>query len=395
MKLTFPSDFFFGTSTSAYQIESAFEHDWLGVASRDGYVLDKTTDHEMRMDEDVDIISSLAPHYRMSLMWSKLQRAPFGEFDPPAVSHYTMLLEKLAVKNVKVMMVIHHFANPVWFANNGGWLNDKNIPAFLDFSKKLVKVFGRYVDLWNTFNEPNLYCSMAYVEGEFPPFNRNIFKANTAIRNMAKAHDLVYNHLKDVYPDKLVGISHNCTLFQGDNFLGKIPAKIFDWCYMEYAENLFMKTDFFGMSYYARIGFDPFPVTWLTSPEKFRKSNKEHDDMWQYYPVGLEQCIIRFSKKYGKPVIITENGICTKDDTKRIRAIKDYIKAVSNAMEKDAKVLGYYHWSTWDNFEWSLGPTFNFGLYSCDLKTKERIKKPSADVYSKLAFDKEIDVTVD
>jgi beta-glucosidase len=292
------------------------------------------------------------------------------------------------------MLVVHHFANPTWFAQNGGWLNNENVDAFLDYAKKLVSTFGEYVWIWNTFNEPNLYCSMAYVEGEFPPFKRNLFSANRAIRNMAKAHNALYDILKLASPEKLVGISHNCTLFEADNFLGKLPALFFDWCYMSYAEDLFKKTDFFGMSYYARIGFDPFPVTYLTTPKKFQKSGKSHDGMWEYFPQGLEKCILRFSKKYGKPIIITENGICTSNDEKRVLAIRDYMSAIDRAMKSGAKVIGYYHWSTWDNFEWSLGPTFQFGLYSCDPKTKDRVKKPSADVYRSLAYSKEIIVDV-
>jgi beta-glucosidase len=68
MQYIFPPDFIFGTSTAATQIETAFEHDWQGVTSKDGYVLDRTTDHEMRWREDVEIISSLAPYYRMGMM---------------------------------------------------------------------------------------------------------------------------------------------------------------------------------------------------------------------------------------------------------------------------------------------------------------------------------------
>ena len=48
MQITFPEKFFFGTSTAAYQIETAFEHDWLGVKSRDGFVFNHTSDHEKR-----------------------------------------------------------------------------------------------------------------------------------------------------------------------------------------------------------------------------------------------------------------------------------------------------------------------------------------------------------
>ena len=146
------------------------------------------------------------------------------------------------------------------------------------------------------------------------------------------------------------------------------------------------------MSYYARIGFDPFPVTHIMNPEKIKESGKAHDDIWEYYPQGLRECITRFWNKYRKPIIITENGICTRDDKKRASAIADYMKSISAAMKQGADVRGYYHWTTWDNFEWSLGPTFQFGLYSCDPDTKERKKKPSADLYSRLAHTNEIEV---
>jgi beta-glucosidase len=392
MKIKFPDNFVFGTSTSASQIETPFEHDWEGIRSRDGNTFNRTTDHEKRFKEDTEIIASLAPNYRMSLMWSKLQRQPYAAFDSRTVEEYRTLLNSLHDRQVGIMMVIHHFANPTWFASNGGWENKKNIDTWLNYGKQLVDTFGPYVDSWNTFNEPNLYTSMAYVRGEFPPFTRNVLKADQVIRNIAQAHNAMYDYIKKVYPGKPVGISHNCTLFKAENMLGKIPAKFYDWCYMTYSEDLFRKTDFFGMSYYARIGFDPFPITYLTTPEKLERSGKPHDDMWEYYPQGLEECISRFWEKYKKPIIITENGFCTSDDDKRIEAISGYMKAISDAMKQGADVRGYYHWSTWDNFEWSLGPTFKFGLYSCDPLTKERKRKASADVFSRLAFTGELEI---
>src|SRR5689334_16901901 len=115
MILRFPPDFIFGTSTAAAQIETAFEHDWQGVVARDGVVFDRTTDHEHRLKEDAEIISSLAPYYRMGVMWSKLQRAPFAPLDATAVESYRSLLSDLRGRGVQIMMVIHHFTNPTWF----------------------------------------------------------------------------------------------------------------------------------------------------------------------------------------------------------------------------------------------------------------------------------------
>src|SRR5687767_5268028 len=111
MTRQFPEDFIFGTSTAAAQIETAFEHDWRGVIARDGAVFDRTTDHELRFEEDAEIISTLAPYYRMGIMWSRLQRAPLAELDEEALNSYRALLKDLKKRGVKVMMVLHHFTN--------------------------------------------------------------------------------------------------------------------------------------------------------------------------------------------------------------------------------------------------------------------------------------------
>lgn len=390
MKLTFPENFIFGTSTSAYQVETSFNHDWCNVRSRDGNIFDCTTDHEKRYDEDISIISSLAPNYRMSLMWSRLQREPLGNFHEETRKEYHALLQKLTSRGVKIMMVLHHFANPDWFAKKGGWEKAENIPLWTDFAEKIVNEYGSYVTLWNTFNEPNLYTSMGWVAAEFPPFKKNLLLAKKVIDNMADAHDRMYQYIKYKVSDTMVGISHNCTIFSAENMLGHLPAKFMDWCYMEYAPSLFKQTDFFGMSYYARIAHDPFPITYLLTPEKIKALGKEHDDMWEYYPQGIKECMHRYWEQYKKPIIITENGICTHDDTKRVKAIHDYIRYIHEAIQEGVDVRGYYHWSAWDNFEWSLGPTYKFGLYACDPVTKDRSKKPSADVFAKLTHSGEI-----
>jgi beta-glucosidase len=161
---------------------------------------------------------------------------------------------------------------------------------------------------------------------------------------------------------------------------------------MEYPLSLFNKVDFFGMSYYAKIEFDPFPITFLFQPAKVKRLNKPHDDLWEYHPAGLGECIRRFWNKYKIPIIITENGVCTGDDRKRVEAIQDYMKEIRQCLDEGIDVGGYFHWTSWDNFEWSLGPTFRFGLYECDPDTKARKKKPSADVFSRLAYNKEIEV---
>jgi beta-glucosidase/6-phospho-beta-glucosidase/beta-galactosidase len=116
-----PENFVFGTSTAAAQIETAYEHDWQGVKARNGSVFERTTDHEKRFKEDAEIIASLAPNYRLSLMWSKLQRSPYGQLDAPTLKEYRHFIADLKGKGVNIMMVLHHFTNPLWFSKAGGW----------------------------------------------------------------------------------------------------------------------------------------------------------------------------------------------------------------------------------------------------------------------------------
>jgi beta-glucosidase len=390
MELLFPNDFIFGTSTAATQIETAFEHDWQGVKAKDGFVLDRTTDHELRSKEDIDIISSLAPSYRMSMMWSKLQRSPLAELDSETVTYYRTFLDELKSRNITIMMVLHHFTNPLWFSKNGGWENEKNIALWIDFSRKVVDEFGSYVSHWNTFNEPNVYASFGWLTGFFPPFRMHPVKAAIVVRNMGKAHDIIYDYIKEKFPNQPVGISHNCVVFSQENVIGWFSAKLSDWWFMEFVPKHFEKVDFFGMSYYARISHDPLPITWLETPHKLTAMGRDHDDIWEYHPEGLRQCIDRYWAKYQKPIIITESGVCDASDLLRQRAIADYARILHQALQDGIDIKGYYWWSTWDNFEWHLGPSMKFGLYECDPVTMERKKRPSAEIFRKLAWTKMI-----
>ena len=393
MKLTFPTTFIFGTSTASYQIETAFEHDWLGVKSKDGFVFNTTSDHEKRFKEDAEIIAYCAPHYRMSLMWSKLQRAPYAPLHAETVKEYKDFILDLKEKGVQIMMVLHHFTNPTWFADKTNWHQAESVDLWVDFSKKVVDEFGEYVTLWNTFNEPNVYASNGFVLGEFPPFKKNVWQAMQAIDNMGLAHHVMYDYIKAKFPNQPIGISHNTVKFTAENVWGIIPAKLSDWWFMDRCLKPFTsKLDFFGLSYYAKISHDPLPITYLNTPEKIEKLGKPHDDMWEYDPSGMAEAIERYWKQFKLPMYVTESGVCTANPTKQISAMQDYIKVIYTCMQRGIDLRGYYWWSTFDNFEWNLGPTFRFGLYETNLETKDRTKRPAADIYHTLAYQKEIEI---
>ena len=104
---------------------------WQGVKARNGTLFERTTDHEKKFKEDAAIIASVAPNYRMGLMWSKLQRAPLAPFDLQTSQEYHRFLQDLKGKGIGIMMVLHHFTNPLWFSRLGGWEKTDNIPLWV------------------------------------------------------------------------------------------------------------------------------------------------------------------------------------------------------------------------------------------------------------------------
>jgi len=393
MKLRFPDNFLWGTSTAAPQIETAFNHDFKGIHSKDNHILKRTIDHEKRRKEDAKIICSLGNTYRLSLAWDRLQKKPYGEFDKKVVKEYRDFLQTLKNSQMNILLTLHHFANPRWFASIGDWESENAAKIFEDYSKKVIENFGDLVSLWNTINEPNVYTYFSRIYGMFPPYKKNLIAARRTILNLAKAHELAYNVIKEKYPNSPVSISLNTAIFEGENFIGKILAKIADYFFLDYvADKFFCLSDFIGLSYYGKIPFTPFPVSEATNPGKLNKMNREHDKMWEYSPGGLKEILIRFSKKYHQPIIITENGCCTDNDKQRQKSIIDHLRYSHEAIQEGVDLKGYIQWSTFDNFEWFLGPTYRFGLYHVDYKTMKRTPKDSAKLFAKIAKSNSINI---
>ncbi|MBX2890167.1 MAG: family 1 glycosylhydrolase [Saprospiraceae bacterium] len=392
MLITFPKGFFWGTSTAAAQVETAFDHPWRGVRASDGHIFERTTDHEKRRMEDAEFIVRLGSIYRCSVDWGRLQRGPFAKFDKEVVEEYCSFFERLRKGGAGLMFVLHHFAHPNWFEQQGGWTKEDNIPHFLDFVRQCVKHFGEYVRYWNTFNEPNVYAMNAFWLGHFPPFKkRQYFTANRVLDNMGKAHLIARTMIREKL-DAPVGISLNTARFEGLNILGRPVAAFARWWFMERAARPFKKCDYWGLSYYAYVPFDPFPLDAIHRRPEMEQRNIPHDKMWGYDPQGLGQVLRFFHQKYGKPIIVTENGICTDDAPQRIKAIKDYLHVCHAAMQEDVPLLGYIHWSTWDNFEWHLGPTYRFGLVRVDFETMERAMTEAGLFYEQVVRDNAVEV---
>ena len=387
MKLTFPDGFVWGTSTAAAQIETASGHPWRGLRAKDGHVFERTTDHEQRREEDAAFILRFGSIYRCGVDWSRLQSEPYGKFDKKAVEEYRAFFDLLRSGGTGLMFVLHHFAHPDWFEARGGWTNEENIPLFLDYVRQCIKHFGEYARYWNTFNEPNVYAANAFILGNFTPRKKGCyFTANRVLDNMGKAHEIATIMIREK-SEAPVGISLNTACFEGANLPGKLAAAFARWWFMGRAARPFRKCQFWGLSYYAYMLFDPLPIDAIDRAGELDRRGIPHDKMWGYKPEGLGRALRRFYKKYGKPIIITENGICTDDPRQRIAAIKDYLKVCHRAIQEGVDLRGYIHWSTWDNFEWHLGPTYRFGLVRVNFDTMQREITPAGLFFEQVTRD--------
>ena len=101
-------------------------------------------------------------------------------------------------------------------------------------------------------------------------------------------------------------------------------------------------------------------------------------------PSSLAASVLYTHELTGLPIVITEHGISTDDDDLRCDFIRRSIPPVVELVKRGIPILGYYHWTLIDNFEWISAFDSKLGLYEVDRTngTYDRIAKPSAKVYA-------------
>jgi beta-glucosidase len=106
---------------------------------------------------------------------------------------------------------------------------------------------------------------------------------------------------------------------------------------------------------------------------------------YEFYPEALEATIREVAAVAGVPMIVTENGIGTQDDNRRIAYVERALQGVIRCLQDGIDVRGYTYWSALDNYEWMLGYRPTFGLCAVDRSTQKRTPKPSAYWLGKIA----------
>jgi len=388
MPISFPKSFLWGTATSSHQIEGDnTKNDWWDAEQKGAlpYKSGKACDSYNRYEEDFDLAKAIHGNaHRFSIEWSRVEPQE-GEFSEEAIEHYRKVLQVLRTRGLEPFVTLHHFTNPLWFANKGGWRNKKAPEYFERYVERIAESMGDLVTYWVTINEPIIVISQGYLKGVWPPFRkRNIFGWFLALDNMSAAHKRAYLLLRKLNPHTQVGSSQAVNRYEPAHagLLGMFeslvisPAKLFKdrW----FLRKIGKDQDFIGIQYYSR-----YKVSF--SRGFFHDEREERSDMgWEIYPEGIYHVVRDIYKKYKKPIFITENGISDADDDQRPEFIKNHLKWLRKAIEEGADVRGYFYWSLLDNFEWAEGFTQRFGLVEVNFETLERTMRPSGKLYGEI-----------
>ena len=130
--------------------------------------------------------------------------------------------------------------------------------------------------------------------------------------------------------------------------------------------------DFVGVQAYTRLLYDSYG--WTPWP----KGSEMTDAGYEFAPLALAATIRWAHRTIGKPIFVTENGIATDDDRRRVAFIDQALAGVRACLDEGIPVHSYLYWSLLDNFEWTSGYSKHFGLVAVDLRTFRRSPKPSA-----------------
>ena len=402
LKFNFDDDFLWGVSTSAHQIEgNNTNSDWWKFEAegkiKNGDRSGKACNSSELYHQDIELAKALNVNaFRFSVEWAKVEPRE-GEFDQEVLHRYADEVIYMQKNGIEPMVTLHHFTNPLWIAEFGGWESKRTIAFFLRYVQMILDTIGS-VKYFITINEPNVYALFGYLQGYWPPEIKNRKKMKKVLANMALAHSKVYDLIHSKIPDAKVSTAINTAIFRSKTSspLDLIMTRIVNYQYnFSFLDSVFygkthspvgkitlpggIKLDFIGLNYYTRflVGFGFTPKISFGDLPKTEMG-------YEIYPQGIKNIIEIVWKRYKIPIIITENGVADGEDKIRPEYIMKTLESLSIAVSEGVKLKGYFHWSLMDNFEWLDGFGPRFGLYHTDFRTFKRTLRKSGELYSKI-----------
>lgn len=350
---------------------------------------------------DLDLVAGMGLNaYRFSVEWARVEPVE-GEFSDDALAHYEAIVDRCVELGLAPVVTFNHFTSPHWFAARGGWLDADAPRVFARYCDRVMAAFGDRIAYGVTMNEPNLARLLTWIG--LPEVIRELERATLVAASeaadvpryrlgnvmlpeemdamadgMAAGHRAARDAIKARRPDLPVGMS----LAIVDDLVAGDDASVRDRKRAEvYARwlELAREDDFVGVQNYERIVYDG------DGPAPLPEGTPVNDMGSAVEPLSLAGAVRYAYEVAGIPVLVTEHGMSTQDDTYRAAFIEPSLVGLLDAIDDGVPVLGYLHWTLMDNFEWIFGYGQQLGLHSVDRETFVRTAKPSAGVYAAIA----------
>ncbi len=396
MSYQFPDDFIWGTSTSGHQVEgNNTQSDFWVMEHVEPTIFAEASgdacDQYHRYDEDIQMLAGLGFNaYRFSVEWARIE-PEHGLYSTAALDHYRQVLEACHRHGIRPIVTYHHFASPRWVAAGGGWEEMATAAWFGEYAERVTRHLGDLISHVCTINELNISALIAEFKGTILPaeaidgmlmaaaqtcgsdqFGAFLVGEAEAIEPVVlAAHHAGVDAIRSVRPNLPVGMTVAMSDYQaeegGEGMMEAKREKIQDLYLREAGDG-----DFIGVQCYSRSRYGPDGI--LPPEEGFETTQMGYE----FWPQCVEACVRHGVAITGLPAIITENGIGTDDDTRRIAYLGEALAGLRRCLEDGIEVRGYCQWSLLDNFEWMMGYRPTFGIVAVDRKTQERTPKPSA-----------------
>lgn len=401
---SFPKGFLWGAATAGHQIEGNNVNSdcWLLENVKPTIFAEPSADAANSFElwpVDLELVKTLNLNaYRFSLEWARIEPEP-GLFSIAMLDHYKRIIEGCHARGIRPMVTFNHYTTPLWFAARGGWLDPEAPALFARFCDRAMRHLGAGIGHAMTLNEPNIMRILRYVlPPQFLAGQRAMLDAAAKKLGVAKVTagnavnpediDLMTDHLiaghraaraaiKAVRGDLPVGFT--LSMFD-DTAVGATAkrdaarAELYD-AWLAVARD----DDFMGVQNYERVLWGP---DGRLPPAAGATLNAAGGEV---YAPSLANAVRYAHGRTGRPIIVTEHGANTDDDTIRARLIPGALAELRKAMDEGVPVGGYIHWSLIDNFEWVGGFKQHLGLCSVDRTTFRRTPKPSAGVLAGIA----------
>ncbi len=438
----FDSAFLWGAASAAHQIEGAYQEDgkgmgiWDTFAQKPGYIAhgengNIACDHYHHYQEDVAIMKALGlKSYRFSISWPRVMPKGYGEVNEKGLAFYVNLVNELLDAGIEPMVTLYHWNLPTEVYTQGGWENPEIVNWFEQYTDVVASALCGKVKYWMTMNEPQLFIGAGLNSGTFAPFEKKSTEALMRIsKNVYLAHGRAVRKIRTRCPHAKIGMAPTGSIVLPENsesecvegarrktfsmtkesFTSSITwwsDPIMKGAFPKEAETLFSgilpkitedewrvitePLDFYGFNIYQGGGEPDFPSGY----DRYSYQGSPKTSMeWNVTPEVMYWSCKFLYERYGKPILITENGMANYDwvaldgnvhDPARIDFMHRYLRSLKRAAEEGIPVLGYQYWSILDNFEWINGYDKRFGLVYVDYRTQKRTVKDSAYWYKEV-----------